>query len=167
MCGRATGTHRPTISGPSLQNGDTPLQSGRPTTCSRCCPKLLANPATWDDRCVDTGGQVEGWPIVSWKRLSGDDPSCRLLRRAAVSPIRVRVGWTCAHGGDRCSQTGNRAVHILQSAEHQSAHQGERRGGEQRVHFALQCVLVSPPLVSGQTKLLLELLRISMEKLRQ
>ena len=105
-----------------------------------------------------------GATIVSRKKLSADDP-------AAACTVNVLQSHPYESGSDMrrvepCSSQTNCALHrhILQSGARTP--EGERGGGEYILLCCCSvCALsssVSPPLVTGpQTKLLLELLRIS------
>ena len=123
-------------------------------------PKTSLRQETLDDRCVDTGQVMGPGPrrptIVSRKMLSADDPAaCTVVVQSHPYESGSDLRTQCL-----CSSQTNRALHrhILQRAER--AHRRER-GGREYILLCSSVCSVSPPLVTGQTKLLLELLRIS------
>ena len=158
-------THRPAIYSPHHRRLGPSLRPAQTPHCSLAKlkpPKTSRQPASLDDRCVDTGQVIAGprrATIVSRKMLSADDPAC------TVAVVQSHPYESGSDLRTPSSAAARRTVHCTDTfCRAERAHRGERGGGgEQRVHFALQqCVCsVSPPLVTGQTKLLLELLRIS------
>ena len=145
-------THRPAIYSP-VSDSRHPTAVWRNLQAPN--PKLLRSRKVWDDRCVDTG-QVLPAPlrptIVSRKMLSADDPGCTVVvvqSHPYESGSDLRTPAAAPRRSVQCTaDTFCRA---------ERAHRGERgEVEEQRVHFAVVCG-VSPPLVTGQTKLLLEL----------
>ena len=143
----------------------TPAQTAVWQNFSKPPKTSLCSQKVWPRQvCGHWTGDGSGTPatIVSRKKLSADDPACTVV---------VLQSHPYESGSDMrrvklCSSQTNRALHrhILQSGARTPGR--EREGGESTFcSAAAVCVLsssVSPPLVTGpQTKLLLELLRIS------
>ena len=137
-------THRPAIYSPHHRRLGPSLRPAQTPHCSLAKlkpPKTSRQPASLDDRCVDTG-QVMGGPrratIVSRKMLSADDPAC------TVAVVQSHPYESGSDLRTPSSAAARRTVHCTDTfCRAERAHRGERGGGgEQRVHFALQqCVL--------------------------
>ena len=153
-------THRPAIYSPHHRRLGPSLRPAQTPHCSLAKlkpPKTSRQSESLDDRCVDTGQVIAAAgprrpTIVSQKMLSADDPACTVV---------VVQSHPYESGSDmrtRSSAAARRTVHCTDTfCRAERAHRGERgEVEEQRVHFAVVCG-VSPPLVTGQTKLLLEL----------